>query len=112
MNAEDGILDFQGLAELASSQNIRVVEAAGLGNSNGIRFRKSGKEWIAVNSSLSSMEKIRALGFLLNDRGEGFRSVPWGPQRSSGSNGTIGVSSLRCRGAGIRAHRAHARRRD
>lgn len=97
MSAEDGILDFQGLAELASSQNIRVVEADGLGNSNGIRFRNSGNEWIAVNSSLSSMEKIRALGFLLNDRGEGFRSVPWKPRRSSGTNGKISISSLRCR---------------
>jgi hypothetical protein len=97
MNASNDILDFQGLAELASSRNIKVVEADGLEDSSGIRFQKSGNEWIAVNSSLSSTEKIRALGFLLNDRSHESLSGSRGARRSSGTNGEIGIYSLRCR---------------
>ena len=59
------ISDFQRLLDLAKSRNIEVIEAVGLDERCGLRFRKSGKEYIAVNSNLPDNEKTRALGFLL-----------------------------------------------
>ncbi|MHC1742965.1 MAG: hypothetical protein AB9873_08030 [Syntrophobacteraceae bacterium] len=60
-------VDLQGLFELARSRNIRVIEAEGLGDKSGLRYRKRGVEWIVLNSSLSDSEKMRAIGHLLEE---------------------------------------------
>jgi hypothetical protein len=60
-------LDYQSLRELARSRNITYVEAQGLDTRKGIRFTKDGSDWIAVDSDLSVNEKIRALGYLLEN---------------------------------------------
>jgi hypothetical protein len=60
-------VDLQELLELARSKNIRVIEAEGLGDKSGLRYRKSGVEWIVLNSSISDSEKIRAMGYLLEE---------------------------------------------
>lgn len=53
--------------DLALSRNVRVLEARGLDMRKGIRFHKDGTDWIAVDMDLPVNEKIRALGFLLNE---------------------------------------------
>ncbi len=58
-------LDYPTLRDLARSRNIRYVEARGLDTRKGVRFRKDGSDWIAVDSDLSVREKIRTLGYLL-----------------------------------------------
>jgi hypothetical protein len=60
-------VDLQELFELARSKNIKVIEAVGLGDKSGLRFQKSGVEWIVLNSSISDNEKIRAMGYLLEE---------------------------------------------
>jgi hypothetical protein len=60
-------VDLQGFLELARSKNIRVIEAEGLGEKSGLRFQKRGVETIVINSSMSDDEKIRAMGFLLEE---------------------------------------------
>jgi hypothetical protein len=55
------------LLELARSKSIRVIEAEGLGDKSGLRFQKRGVETIVLNSSMSDDEKIRAMGFLLEE---------------------------------------------
>ena len=63
--------DYRSLIDLARSRNIKVVEARGLDMRKGIRFQKNGSEWIALDSDLPSNEKIRTLGFLLeNERAD------------------------------------------
>jgi hypothetical protein len=59
--------DLQELIELARSKHIRVIEAEGLGEKSGLRFQKRGVETIVINSSMSDDEKIRAMGFLLEE---------------------------------------------
>jgi hypothetical protein len=61
------VLDYPTLCDLARSRNIRYVEARGLDLRKGVRFSKDGTDWIAVDSSLPVSEKIRALGFLLEN---------------------------------------------
>jgi len=61
------MLDYQTLCDLARSRNIRYVEARGLDTRKGIRFTKDGSDWIAVDSELPVNEKIRALGYLLEN---------------------------------------------
>lgn len=58
-------LDYPTLMDLARSRHIRCVEARGLDTRKGVRFRKDGGDWIAVDSDLPVGEKIRTLGFLL-----------------------------------------------
>jgi hypothetical protein len=60
-------MDYRTLMDLALSKNIRVLEAKGLDMRRGIRFRKDGRDWIAVDSDLPMNEKTRALGFLLKE---------------------------------------------
>ncbi len=66
-NQELDQLDYQGLCDLAKSRNIKFVEAKGLDLRKGIRFHKDGSEWIAVDIDLPENEKIRTLGFLLEN---------------------------------------------
>lgn len=61
---------LQELFALAGSRNIRVVEAEGLGQKSGLRYQKKGVEWIVLNASMSEKEKIRAMGFLLEENPE------------------------------------------
>jgi hypothetical protein len=58
---------LQELFELARSKNIRVIEAEGLGEKSGLRYRKRGVEWIVLNSSMSDNEKVSAMGYLLEE---------------------------------------------
>jgi hypothetical protein len=60
-------LDYPTLCDLARSRNIRYMEARGLDTRKGIRFTKDGSDWIAVDSDLSVTEKIRTLGYLLEN---------------------------------------------
>lgn len=60
-------LTLRDFFELASSKNIRVIEAEGLGQKSGLRYQKHGVEWIVLNSSMSEGEKIRAIGYLLEE---------------------------------------------
>lgn len=60
-------LDYTTLRDLARSRNIIYLEARGLDARKGVRFTKGGREWIAVDSELPVNEKIRALGYLLEN---------------------------------------------
>jgi hypothetical protein len=60
-------MSLKDLFELASSRNIRVIEAEGLGQKSGLRYQKNGVEWIVLNVSMSETEKTRAMGFLLEE---------------------------------------------
>lgn len=60
-------LDYTTLRDLARSRNIIYVEARGLDMRKGVRFTKGGSEWIAVDTDLPVNEKIRALGYLLEN---------------------------------------------
>jgi hypothetical protein len=61
-------IDYPTLIDLARSQCIKFVEARGLDTRKGIRFRQGDSEWIAVDSDLPVSEKIRALGYLLENK--------------------------------------------
>jgi hypothetical protein len=60
-------MDLQELLELARSKGIRVIEAEGLGDKSGLRYRKRGVETIVLNSSMTDNEKMRAMGHLLEE---------------------------------------------
>jgi hypothetical protein len=60
-------LDYPTLIDLARSRQIRFLEARGLDTRKGVRFHKDGSEYIAVDSDLPVSERIRALGFLLEN---------------------------------------------
>ncbi|MGD0398328.1 MAG: hypothetical protein ABSC04_05385 [Syntrophobacteraceae bacterium] len=60
-------LDYPTLCDLARSRNIRYVEARGLDTRKGVRFTKNGSDWIVVDSDLPVKEKIRTLGYLLEN---------------------------------------------
>jgi hypothetical protein len=60
-------LDYQTLTDLARSRNIHCLEAHGLDMRKGVRFHKEGREWIAVDFDLPVSEKIRTVGFLLEN---------------------------------------------
>ena len=64
---KSSMLDYPTLCDLARSRNIKYVEARGLDTRKGVRFTKDGSEWIAVDSDLPIGEKIRTLGFLLEN---------------------------------------------
>jgi hypothetical protein len=78
---------YENLMEIAASRQIRVVEVAETSGKDGMRFHLEGQDWIAINSDLSINEKIRSLGFLLEDAqtGQG--------QASEGSNRVV---TLQC----------------
>ncbi|GLI35394.1 MAG: hypothetical protein GX433_10910 [Deltaproteobacteria bacterium] len=60
-------LDYTTLRELAQSRNVKYVEARGLDMRKGVRFHKDGSDWIAVDAGLPVEEKIRTLGYLLEN---------------------------------------------
>jgi hypothetical protein len=64
-------IDYPMLIDLARSQCIKFVEARGLDTRRGIRFRQGDSEWIAVDSELPVSEKIRTLGYLMENRPAG-----------------------------------------
>ncbi len=64
-------IDYPTLIDLARSQCIEFVEARGLDTRKGIRFRQGDREWIAIDSDLPVSEKIRALGYLLDNKPAG-----------------------------------------
>jgi hypothetical protein len=66
-NQKASTLAYEGLCDLARSRNIRYVEARGLDTRKGVRFWKDGSDWIAVDSDLPVKEKIRTLGYLLEN---------------------------------------------
>lgn len=66
-NETNKTMTLQDFFDLASSKNIRVIEAQGLGQKSGLRYQKNGVEWLVLNSSMTEGEKIRAMGFLLED---------------------------------------------
>jgi hypothetical protein len=61
-------LDYTTLQDLARSRNITYIEARGLDLRKGVRFSRDGHDWIAVDSELPVNEKIRTLGFLLENQ--------------------------------------------
>ncbi len=63
-------LDYQALCDLARSRNIKCIEARGLDTRKGVRFHKDGEDWIAIDSDLPVSEKIRTLGYLLENEPE------------------------------------------
>lgn len=89
-------VDLKGLLELARSRNIKVIEVGGLDDRSGLRFQKSGIEWIALNSALADSEKRRALGFLLENDSSG---IGVETSKFEGSfREPSGLLSLRCPG--------------
>ena len=65
---KESFIDYPTLIDLARSQCIKFVEARGLDTGRGIRFRQGDSEWIAVDSDLPVSEKIRTLGYLLENK--------------------------------------------
>ena len=61
------VLDYPTLIDLARSRGIRFVEARGLDTRKGVRFHRDGSDWVAVDSDLPINEKIRTLGYLLEN---------------------------------------------
>ena len=82
--------DLQDLLELARSKGIRVIEAEGLGDKSGLRYQKRGVEHIVLNSSMTDNEKMRAMGFLLEEN-PGFVELDTGKIAQQ-----LGLVSLRC----------------
>jgi len=70
------MVTYTNLKDLARSRYIKVIETSSLKGRSGMRFRSSGNDTIAVNAQMPMSEKIRALGFLLeNHGGEGVASL-------------------------------------
>lgn len=44
-----------------------MVEAHGLDTRKGVRFRRDGLDWIALDTDLAACEKTRTLGYLLRN---------------------------------------------
>lgn len=63
-------IDYTTMLDLARAANFQVVEARGLDTRKGIRFRKGGMDWIALDSDLPVHEKMRTLGHLMDHRME------------------------------------------
>lgn len=61
-------LDYTTLQDLARARNVTCIEARGLDLRKGVRFSRDGHDWIAVDSDLPINEKIRTLGFLLENK--------------------------------------------
>jgi len=61
------MIDYTTLRDLARSRNIMYIEARGLDTRRGIRFTKDRLEYIAVDEDLPVKEKIRTLGYLLEN---------------------------------------------
>ncbi len=91
------ILDYEELIQMAKDSGITVVEAAGQFDADGLRFQRDGKEYIAIDQSLSLSGKTRALGFLLNKQpGKPGLGSPGFQQGSSPREGSNPVFFLRC----------------
>lgn len=70
------MVTYTNLRDLARSRYIKVIEAKGLDGRSGMRFRDMGEDTIAIGSELPMTEKVRTLGFLLeNEAGEGIASL-------------------------------------
>jgi hypothetical protein len=89
-------LDYKGLQELAHARNIRLVEARGLENKCGVRFKKDGEDWIAIHHELPESDKVRALGYLLENYPEESQSETESPSGASPGPQTVLVASLQC----------------
>ncbi len=92
---EAGQLDYQSFCDLARSRNIKYVEARGLDTRKGIRFHKDGQDWIAVDSDLPVNEKIRTLGYLLENEPETI-AAQVGIRRGSETSSMTNVLTLCC----------------
>lgn len=89
------MLDYPTLCDLARSRNIRFVEAKGLDTRKGVRFTKDGSEWIAVDSDLPVKEKIRTLGYLLENE-PATVAAKLGFKTETGANSLRPVLTLCC----------------
>ena len=89
------MLDYTALCDLARSRNIRYVEARGLDTRKGVRFSKDGSDWIAVDSDLPVKEKIRTLGYLLENEPETI-AAKVGLDKVAEANSLSPVLSLCC----------------
>lgn len=89
-------LDYLTLCDLARSRGIRYVEADGLDMRKGMRFWKDGTDWIAVDSSLPVQEKVRALGYLLENEPASVASQVRMTSMLSSSDTMAPVLSLCC----------------
>jgi len=70
------MITYTNLRDLARSRYINVIETSSLDGRSGMRFHDAGRDTIAINSEEPMSEKIRALGFLLeNYAGEGIASL-------------------------------------
>ena len=78
---------YDNLRELAASRQIRVIEVSEISGKNGMHFHSQGQDWIAINSNLPINEKIRSLGFLLEDAQT---------REGQASEGSAQVVSLQC----------------
>ncbi len=88
--------DYRTLIDLARSRNINCVEARGLDTRRGIRFRQSTSEWIAVDADLPVEEKIRTLGFLLENEPVEMAEKAGITSDFSGAGSMIPVLTLCC----------------
>lgn len=73
-------MDYTTMMDLARAANFKVVEARGLDSRKGIRFRRGGMDWIALDMDLPVHEKMRALGHLMDRKTEDVASRfgrPW-----------------------------------
>jgi len=89
------MLDYTALCDLARSRNIRYVETRGLDTRKGVRFSKDGSDWIAVDSDLPVKEKIRTLGYLLENEPETI-AAKVGLDKVAEANSLSPVLSLCC----------------
>jgi len=89
------MLDYSALCDLARSRNVRYVEARGLDTRKGVRFSKDGSDWIAVDSDLPVREKIRTLGYLLENE-PATVAAKLGLKAGSEAGSTTPVLTLRC----------------
>jgi hypothetical protein len=90
------MLNYQELINLAESRGLRVVEGTGPDLKDAARFSRSGKEWIIINESLSESEKIRSLGFLLDNYSGKFKTDIQGLENPTPSGGADFLLSLKC----------------
>ncbi len=91
-----GKLDYDGLLELARIRRVRVIETTGLEKSSGVSFNKWNREWIAIDSSLPTREKTRALGFLLENYPGKVRTHQRSPGEVRLGPGETHFQSLKC----------------
>lgn len=90
------MLNYKELINLAESRGLRVVEGTGPDLKDAARFSRSGKEWIIINQSLSESEKIRSLGFLLDNYSGKFKTDVQSLDNPISGGGKDFLLSLKC----------------